>query len=151
MIFFVLTWWIINEFEKDTWIHIESEEIDHPALLPSNVSWVLDPPPIWNFQFPQWWRFWIFSGIAHSSAHLRYKNFCMNRHFCFVWSVNEIYFSIKVFMKIFCLHIKSMNLKATSGWLKGPLNLCAKKYKPQKQFLNNKHLEGLQFPLISKL
>ena len=107
----------------DTWIHIESEEIDHPALLPSNVSWVLDPPPIWNFQFPQWWRFWIFSGVAHSSAHLRYKNFCMNRHFCFVWSVNEIYFSIKVFMKIFCLHIKSMNLKATSGWLEGPLNL----------------------------
>ena len=43
-----------------------------------------------------------------------------------------------------------MNLKATSGWLEGPLNLWAEKYKPQEEFLNNTRLKGLQFPLISK-
>ena len=45
----------------------------------------------------------------------------------------------KVFMKIFCLHIslRSMNLKATSGWLDGPLKLCAEKYKPQEEFLSS--------------
>ena len=53
-------------------------------------------------------------------------------------------------MKVFCLHIRSMNLKANSGWLEGPLNFCAEKYKPQEEFLNNTRLEGLQFPLISK-
>ena len=132
-----------------TWIHIESDEIHHLTLLPSNISWVLDPHP------PEISNSCCGGGFGYfleSHIHLpSYKNFRVNRHFCFVWSVNEIYFSIKVFMKIFCLHIKSMNLKATSGWLKGPLNLCAKKYKPQEQFLNNKHLEGLRFPLISKL
>ena len=47
----------------------------------------------------------------------------------------------KGFYENICLHIslRSMNLKATSGWLEGPLKLCAEKYKPQEvvpKFLN---------------
>ena len=59
-----------------------------------------------------------------------------------IWGT--IFTEIKVFMKIFCLHIGSMNLKATSGWLEGPLKLCAEKYKPQEEFLNNSRLEDLR-------
>ena len=59
-----------------------------------------------------------------------------------IWGA--IFTEIKVFMKVFCLHIRSMNLKATSGWwLGGPLKLCAERYKPQEEFLNNTRLEGL--------
>ena len=28
-------------------------------------------------------------------------------------------------------------LKATSGWLEGPMKLCAEKYKPQEEFLSS--------------
>ena len=40
--------------------------------------------------------------------------------------------------------------RTTSGWLEGPLNLHAEKYKPQGELLNNTRLEGHQFPLMSK-
>ena len=54
-----------------------------------------------------------------------------------IWGA--IFPEIKVFMKIFCLHrsLRSMKLKPTSGWLEGPLKLCAGKYKPQEEFLSS--------------
>ena len=36
-----------------------------------------------------------------------------------------------------------MNLKATPGWFEGPLKLCAEKYKPQEELLNDTHLKQL--------
>ena len=52
-----------------------------------------------------------------------------------IWGA--IFTEIKIFMKIFCLHIRSMNLKATSGWLEGHLKLCAETYKPQEELLSS--------------
>ena len=53
----------------------------------------------------------------------------------------------KVFMKIFCRDIDKliglMNLKATPGWFEGLLKLCAEKYKPQEELLNDTHLKQL--------
>ena len=62
-----------------------------------------------------------------------------------IW--DAIFTKIKVFMKIFCRDIdkliRLMNLKVTPGWFEGPLKLCAEKYKPQEELLNDTHLKQL--------
>ena len=34
--------------------------MDHTTPLPSGISWVFDPPPLWNSQFHPWWGYGYF-------------------------------------------------------------------------------------------
>ena len=45
-----------------TWSWPSGNLSNHSPLLPSGISWAIDPPPppLWNFQFPPWWGYGYF-------------------------------------------------------------------------------------------